>query len=348
MDTQTPIQAVALLSGGLDSSLAVRLVQEQGIEVEALHFVSVFNGTAPETPTVLRPLRVARQLGVRFTPIRFTHEQLGLVCNPPHGYGSCMNPCIDCHMAMLRRAAERMRATGARFIVTGEVVGQRPMSQRRFAIEQINKETGLGDLILRPLSARLLPPTLPEREGWVDRERLLDIRGRSRKVQLELARRHGLTEHGSPAGGCLLTDPGFSARLRDLLGEKKTPGVFLPEPDLNDVHLLKLGRHFRLDAATKAIVGRVHRENATLYTFSRPTDLLLATRDAPGPTTLLRGVASEGNLRTAAALTARYSKLRGYPCVAVEIRPGRKGAAGDPAVIEVAPIGDAAADALRV
>jgi len=331
------IRAVALLSGGLDSSLAVRLMLDQGIEVEALHFVSVFNGTAPESPSVLRPLRVARQLGVPLRPVNFTREQLGIVCDPPHGYGSQMNPCVDCHMAMLRRAAERMEETGARFIVTGEVMGQRPMSQRSFALSRIDKETGLGGLILRPLSAKLLPPTVPEQQGWVDRERLLDIHGRSRKRQLELARHYGLTEHGSPAGGCLLTDPGFSARLADLL--EHTPGRV---PDLGDVHLLKVGRHFRLDAATRLVIGRRHRENLVIYTFSRPDDLLLTTRDAPGPTALLRGRPTDDHVRIAAVLTARYSKLRGAPSVAVEVRHGRKGPAEPVRVVEVSPAAEAA------
>ena len=334
--------AIALLSGGLDSSLAIQVVREQGVEVEALHFVSVFNGTAPETSSLLTALRVARQLGVRARTVNFTHEQLALVQCPAHGYGANMNPCIDCHMAMLRRAAEHMKATGARFIVSGEVVGQRPMSQRSHVLRQIDKETGLGGLILRPLSARLLPPTVPELEGWVDREKLLDISGRSRKRQLELAARYGITEHSSPAGGCLLTEPGFAVRLRDLLDA--TQG----EPDLSDVHLLKVGRHFRLDPATKAIVGRNERENATVYTFSRASDLLMTTRDAPGPTALLRGVASPDHVRTAASLTARYSKLRGHPSVAIDVRPGRKGPAGEANVMDVAPIDDALAGSLRI
>lgn len=338
-----PIKAIALLSGGLDSSLAIRLVADQGVEVEALHFVSIFNGGAPEQPGLLRPLRVARQLGVAAKTVDFTREQLALVRDPPHGHGAHMNPCIDCHMAMLRRAAERMRATGAQFIITGEVMGQRPMSQRLQALQQIEKETGLRGLLLRPLSARLLPPTLPEDKGWVDRERLLGLSGRSRKPQLELARRYGLTEHGSPAGGCLLTDPGFSVRLADLF-EQFGDAV----PDLNDIHLLKVGRHFRLDEATKVVVGRVHRENGVITTFSRPTDLLLTTRDAFGPTALLRGVLSEGHIGTAAALTARYSKLRGQPLVAISVMPGRKGPAEAARVLEVASIADEAAAAVRI
>jgi len=337
------IKAVALLSGGLDSSLAIRLVQEQGVEVEGVHFVSVFNRTAPGRASLLTALRVGRQLGVSVRTVNFTREQLAIVRNPPHGYGANVNPCIDCHMAMLRRAAERMRAIGGHFLVSGEVVGQRPMSQRSFVIHQIDRETGLGGLILRPLCAKLLPPTIPEEEGWVDRGLLLDIQGRSRKRQLELAARYGITEHSSPAGGCLLTDPGFAARLRDLL--KATGGDDL---DLNDIHLLKVGRHFRLDPATKAIVGRNERENATIFTFSRPTDLLMTTRDAPGPTALLRGPHAGDHVRAAAALTARYSKLRERPSVAIEIRAGRKGPGGGVQVVETAPIDDAAGQSLRI
>jgi tRNA-uridine 2-sulfurtransferase len=359
------VKAIALLSGGLDSSLAIRVVQEQGVEVEGLHFVSVFNGTAPASPGLLRALRVARQLGIRARTVSFTAEHLRLVMDPAHGHGANLNPCIDCHMAMLRRAAEEMAAVGARFLVTGEVVGQRPMSQRQYVLGQIDRETGLGGLILRPLSARLLPPTVPEKEGWVDRERLLDISGRSRKRQLELAARYGLTEHGAPAGGCLLTDPGFTARLRDLLEHEihhgGTEGTEKTDP--SDVHLLKVGRHFRLDPRTKVVVGRNERENDVVYTFSRPGDRLLVVRDVPGPTTLLRGNVSSENLRTAAALTVRHTKLRAAAEAAVEVRPGRHGAGAPPIessstprpstpdpllTLLVAPITEADADRLRV
>ncbi|NQT88913.1 tRNA 4-thiouridine(8) synthase ThiI [bacterium] len=335
------IKAVALLSGGLDSSLAARIVLDQGVEVEGLHFVSIFNGSAPEQSTLMRPLRVARQLGIPARTYNFTREQLELVKSPPHGYGSSMNPCIDCHMAMFKRAAERMAEIGAKFLITGEVVGQRPMSQRRPVLQLICKETGLGGLLLRPLSAKLLPPSIPEQEGWVDRERLLDIEGRSRKRQIALAREYGMTEHASPAGGCLLTDPGFSARLRDLLDSDA-------ETDLSDFHLLKVGRQFRLDAATKVVMGRRQSENGVIITFAKPADLLLTTRDTPGPTAVLRGAHSEEHIRTASALTARYSRLHENATVAISVRPGRTAEAAAPTVIDVAPITDDAAAAIRI
>jgi len=328
-------KAVALISGGLDSSLAVRLVQNQGVEVEGIHFVSVFGGRSREGAGLLPALRVARELGVRVKVVNFTRQQAALVVAPPHGYGANMNPCIDCHAAMLRDAADHMERLGAQFIVTGEVLGQRPMSQRRDTLALIDREAGLVGLVLRPLSARLLPPTVPERQGWVERQRLLDIRGRSRKAQLALAERFALSAHSSPAGGCLLTDPGFSARLRDLL--EATRGRAL---DLSDVHLLKVGRHFRLDQSTRAIVGRNKRENAVIETFSRHQDLLLTTRDTPGPTTLLRGQRSVENVEVAAVLTARYSRLRDEPSVAVVVRPGRAGAARAEQVVVVAPNAD--------
>ena len=201
-------KAVALLSGGLDSMLAVKLMLVQGVDVLALHFCRS-STAAPSPAAASRRARPRDALGVPLRLIDFTAEQLELIENPPHGFGSAANPCIDCHMAMLSRAAGIMKEVGADFIVTGEVVGQRPMSQRRFALGIIDNATGLGGNILRPLSAKALSPTEAEEKGLVDRERLEGIIGRTRTRQMELAREFGITAYPTPAGGCLLTDPEF-------------------------------------------------------------------------------------------------------------------------------------------
>jgi tRNA U34 2-thiouridine synthase MnmA/TrmU len=232
-----------------------------------------------------------------------SEEYLDVVKHPKHGYGSNMNPCIDCRIFMMKKAKAYLEETGASFIVTGEVLGERPMSQRRDAMRLIEKEAGLDGLVLRPLSAKLLSASIPEKEGWVDREKLLKIQGRSRKPQIQLADHFGIRDYPCPAGGCLLTDPGFAQRMRDL-------NRYHPDFLLNDVHLLKMGRHFRLSPHLKLVVGRNEEENQKIQTFSQEGDILFKVSRYPGPLSLLRGEAEEGEVEKAAAITVRYGKAK--------------------------------------
>lgn len=297
------MKAVALLSGGLDSSLAAKVVMEQGIELEALNFMTVFCTCTNRGETCLASQKAVEALGIPLKVLNVSEEYLDVVKHPKHGYGSNMNPCIDCRIFMLKKARTYMEETGSAFIVTGEVLGQRPMSQRRDAMRLIEKEAELDGLILRPLSAKLLPPSTPEKEGWIDRERLLKIQGRSRKPQIQLAVHFGIRDYPCPAGGCLLTDPGFAKRMKDLI-------LHQPDFSLNDVHLLKMGRHFRLSLKSKLVVGRNEEENQKIQTFSKEGDILFKVARYPGPLSLLRGEGEEGEIERAAAITARYGKAR--------------------------------------
>ncbi len=262
------MKAIALLSGGLDSTLAAKIVLEQGIELEALNFLTVFCTCTNRGETCLASQKAVDALGIPLKVFNVSEEYLDVVKHPKHGYGSNMNPCIDCRIFMMKKAKAYMEETGASFIVTGEVLGQRPMSQRRDAMRLIEKEAGLEGLILRPLSAKFLPASIPEKEGWVDREKLLNIQGRSRKPQIKLAEHFGIRDYPCPAGGCLLTDPGFAQRMRDL-------NRYHPDFFLNDVHLLKMGRHFRLSPHLKLVVGRNEEENQKIQTFSQEGDILI-------------------------------------------------------------------------
>jgi len=223
------------------------------------------------------------------------------VKRPKYGRGRGVNPCIDCKVIMLKEAKNYMKETRAKFVATGEVLGERPMSQRRKIMEVIAQESGLKDILLRPLSAKLLPPTLPEREGWIKRENLLDIKGRARKVQIELAQKWGIDFFPSPAGGCILTDPSFSRRVKDLL-------KYTPEATLKDAELLKYGRHFRLERDIKLIVGRNEKENEILLRFLMPSDILLTAKDFPSPLAILRGnKITPPILNLACGIVLRYS-----------------------------------------
>jgi tRNA-specific 2-thiouridylase len=290
------IRALGLLSGGLDSALAAALLLEQGLEVVALHL---------ESPVSCRSdvREVARDLGIPLTVRAKGAEYLRLLRDPRWGYGRNLNPCVDCRVFMLRRSREYLEESGADFLFTGEVLGQRPMSQLSGKLRLIDRQAGAAGLVLRPLSARLLAETEPERRGWVDRSRLLAISGRSRHVQLAEAARLGLRRYQSPGGGCLLTDANFSRKLRDLFDHAPEGGVGETE-----VALLSLGRHFRLGPSLKIIVGRDALENARLARLQGEGRWLVEPDGFTGPSALVCGPHDEAGLTEAIRLIARYAR----------------------------------------
>ncbi len=318
-----PIRAVALISGGLDSMLAARLIQDQGVHVEGLNFYTGFcveghthaiRRHDRDRPKRNNALWVAEQLGVPLHIVDVVEDYKDVVINPRHGYGQFMNPCLDCKGFMVARAREWMEQHDFDFIITGEVIGQRPKSQLRRSMPIVARESGAGDRLLRPLCAKLLEPTLPEREGWVDREQLLDWSGRSRKPQIELAEAFGFEDYAQPAGGCcFLTDPYYSRKLRDLWqarGERRY--------ELDDIMLLKVGRHLRPRPHFKLIIAREEGENRFLQGYRRAfTHLEPVTH--PGPLCLLDGEASDEDLQLAARLVARFSRGREAPSVTVAV-----------------------------
>ena len=293
------IRALALLSGGLDSMLATWLIKKQGIAVEGLIFQSYF--FSPQKGTA-----AAKQLKIPYRVIDFSAAHLALVKNPKYGYGKRTNPCIDCHALMLKKAKKILTKEGFDFVITGEILGQRPFSQNKQALALVAQESGLADRLLRPLSAQLLPPTLPEKKGWVDRTQLLAIKGRSRKIQISLAQKLGL-KFPQPAGGCLLTDPVFSQKLRELL-EKK------PDFDANDIALLKTGRHFWSSGKTKKtkiVIGRNQQENSLLEQLAQPGDLLVQPANFIGPLALIRpGKTESPAVKKAQELILSYTSAR--------------------------------------
>jgi len=316
-------KAIALLSGGLDSLLAIAVVKAQGVEVEALHFHTGFStaerrrrlgqGGAAYGDAIRRS---GARLGVPVHIVDVSQELLKVVLHPRYGYGANVNPCLDCHLFMLRKARQYMTAQGADFVITGEVLGQRPMSQHRQALRLLERESELEGLLLRPLSAKLLPPTIPEERGWVDRDRLYAFQGRSRKPQMRLAEEMGLMEYPQPAGGCLLTDENYARRFRDLVAHTSVEAL-----TSEDMILLAIGRHFRVSERAKCIVGRNEAENRYLDQV-RGTRGRMAVRDHVGPVTLVEGAPSAKDRQMFARITARYSDGRDAPLVAVEYEIG--------------------------
>jgi tRNA-uridine 2-sulfurtransferase len=295
-------KAVALLSGGLDSTLAVKIMLEQGIDIEAIAIKTPFCDFDCGRGCGQRVKEVADELGVKLKTLYFGKEYLRMLKNPKYGYGSCMNPCIDCRGMMYNAAKEHMKKTNADFVITGEVLFQRPMSQNNRALHIIEKETGMERKVLRPLSAKHLPPTDAEKMGLINREHMGDIKGRSRKGQLMLAKHFGISEPPNAAGGCLLTDPSFSKRVKDILDHCDDI------PTLNDIELLKVGRHFRIRHDAKLVVGRNKDENEVIKTLVADGDIIIEVKDYVGPTCIFRCKNYNDSLIVkSAAIAARYS-----------------------------------------
>ncbi len=310
-------RAVALYSGGLDSTLAILAVLRQGIEVKAVTFLTHFGCDISDKSSCSKdPFSAAEKFGFEVKLCHLADKFIEIVKNPRFGHGKNMNPCMDCRILMLREAWEFMRMSGAEFIITGEVLGQRPMSQRRDALNIIDREAGLKGYVLRPLSAKLMKPTLAEEKGLVNRELLYDFSGRSRKPQMALADEFGLTDYPAPAGGCLLTDPNYSYRLRELLEHDKNISI-------KDLALLRLGRHFRLSPDCKIIVGRDKHENEALLKLLSDKWVRLGVEGHAGPVTLIIGDAPEETIRTAASICARYSDAKGIGLVTVSVFAGK-------------------------
>src|SRR5512133_595539 len=322
-------KAIAMISGGLDSTLALALVRRQGIEVKAVTFYTGFcitetqrrkGGRADGTVPRNEALRAAADLEIEIEYVDISgSEYLDMLVHPRWGYGANANPCVDCRVFMMRKAREIMLAEGADFVFTGEVLGQRPKSQRRDTLRIVERESGLDGRLLRPLSALLLPPTIPEQEGVIDREKLLDISGRSRLRQIALARELGVTDYPQPAGGCcFLTDESFARKFFDVLDAREAAGAER-RLDRDDVVLLSTGRHFRLSPRAKLVVGRTEVENALLEHHVEGRARLEA-KGVLGAVALVEGTPTWEERVLAARIVARYGKGKDLPRVEVEWR----------------------------
>jgi tRNA U34 2-thiouridine synthase MnmA/TrmU len=331
-------KAVALISGGLDSLLAARVIQEQGVHVEGINFYTGFcvegHTHAIRKKDRAKPKRnnalwVAEQLGIKLHIVDIIEEYKDIVANPKHGYGANLNPCLDCKVFMVQKAREWIEKNGFDFIITGEVIGQRPKSQRKDTMPVIARESGADELLLRPLCAKNLEPTKPELEGWVDREKLHAFEGRTRKPQMALAKQFGFEDYAQPAGGCcFLTDAQYSHKLADMW---KARGDRTYE--LDDIMLLKVGRHLRPRPHFKMIIGREDGENKFLHGYRKQYTHLFTTSHK-GPLVLIDGSIEEDELELAAQITARFSQGRNADKVDVEIHT----LAGDNFTRQVTPI----------
>lgn len=319
-------KAVALISGGLDSMLAAKVVMEQGVVVEGVNFYTGFcveghthaiRKRHQDRPKRNNALWVANQLGIKLHVVDVVDEYKDTVLNPKHGYGKNLNPCLDCKIFMVRKAMDIVGFHGERFdfAVTGEVIGQRPKSQRKETLPIIAKESGVEDRLLRPLSAKNLPETLPEREGWVKRDKLFGFSGRTRKPQMELAKLFGIEDYSQPAGGCcFLTDETYSNKLKDLWTARQDRNY-----DLDDIMLLKIGRHIRPQRSFKLVIAREEGESKFLQGY-RKRFTSLREISKRGPLALIDGKTNLDDVQLAARIVARYGQSREHPSVAMEIQ----------------------------
>lgn len=292
------MKAIALFSGGLDSALAIKIIQEQNIEVEGVYINIGFESNKEKD---IQLQKLADELNIKLTIINTQKEYIkNILFNPVYGYGKNFNPCIDCHAHMIRVAKEYMKKVDAKFIISGEVVNQRPMSQRKIALNLVNKLSNANNLVLRPLSAKLLPPTLPEINKWVDREKLFAISGRDRKIQLKLAKKYNLENFKSPSGGCLLTDINFSKRLKDF-------SKYLPF-GVNEIDILKVGRHFNIDGF-KIIISRNEKENKILKEYKGDLFYKMYPINFPGPIGLIQKETNKNIKEFAANILISYTKV---------------------------------------
>ena len=342
------IKAVGLLSGGLDSTIAAAMLMRQGIEVQGLTFYTGFcvveHNRRSRTRKKKKPVRnEALQAGAKLdVPVELVDisgpDYLKVLTDPKYGYGSAVNPCIDCRIFMFKRAKVYMKEIGAQFMFTGEVLGQRPMSQRMHPMRVIENDSDMEGLLLRPLSAKRLPPTVAEKEGWVDREQLGDIQGRSRQDQMRLAKEYGIEDYPSPAGGCcFLTDKNFARRIMDFFDYEGKENL-----TMDDVMLLKIGRHFRLSSDCKVVMGREEGENKFLDRYA-PGRWKMETLDVTGPTTLIEGDPSDTELKLAAGMTARYAGVSDFSSARVQFwRDEEEG------VLETTEVDDGMLDGWRI